>query len=197
MAVFALLSVMAYGGLRSVLESRQGLQLASERLTQLQLALLLLERDLGQASARDVRGDSGKFFAPLQSPADGYLIEFTSDGWANPLATPRSSLRRVAYSLEEKHLIRYTWPVLDRSYSVEPLSAKLIEGVTGLSLRMLDSKGEWHSDWPLPETLDSTLGWVSPRAVEVTIEGERMGRIKRLIPLPSGWFKPAEKKAGA
>ncbi len=44
MAVFALLSVMAYGGLRSVLESRQGLQLASERLTQLQLALLLLER---------------------------------------------------------------------------------------------------------------------------------------------------------
>ncbi|MES9855576.1 MAG: type II secretion system minor pseudopilin GspJ [Sedimenticola sp.] len=194
MAVFAVLSAMAYGGLQSVLQSRQGLQGASERLSRLQLALLLVERDLGQLSMRSVRVSDNKPLAAMQSPADDNLIEFTSGGWANPLAGPRSSLRRIAYGLEQQRLIRSTWAVLDRTYSMEPLSATLIEGVTELSLRMLDSKGGWHTRWPLSKAQGGDLIGASPVAVEVTIELEDMGSIRRLIPLPTGWLKPAKKK---
>jgi general secretion pathway protein J len=57
LAIFALLSVMSYGGLRSVMEQQAATELEAEQLGQLQKIYLLMQRDFEQAVPRAVRDE--------------------------------------------------------------------------------------------------------------------------------------------
>ncbi|MFP4682439.1 MAG: type II secretion system protein J, partial [Ectothiorhodospira sp.] len=69
LALFALVSLMAYGGLRSVLETRQLTDAAAHRLARLQMTVTLLGRDLEQLARRPVRDAYGDPVPPLRHGA--------------------------------------------------------------------------------------------------------------------------------
>ncbi|MCQ8131101.1 PulJ/GspJ family protein, partial [Methylomonas rivi] len=52
MAIFAIMAVMAYGGLKTVIDTRRATQAKAAQLRQLQQALYLLNEDLQQAVSR-------------------------------------------------------------------------------------------------------------------------------------------------
>lgn len=183
LAVFSLVSVMAYSGLRTVLQSKQQTDLHAQRIQQLQTAVLMMERDFSQFVSRPVRDEFGDESEALQATDYGaHQIAFTHAGYANPTAMSRSTLQRVAYGIEEERLMRFSWPMLDRAQNSEPYQVILLDGVRELSLRYYDKNGEWQSQWP-PANLDPDEAVPLPKGVEVTLALTDMGEIRRLFPL--------------
>jgi general secretion pathway protein J len=186
MAIFALLSVMAYAGLSTVLNANQILETNMQRLSEVQRSVTLLSRDIRQTINRAIRDSYGDTRQPLigatafdslGTPA----IELTRTGYANPLGTKRSFLQRVAYRVEEETLYRDSWRVLDQAQDSEADALAICYEVKSLTLRYLDQENTWHEQWPPsdPEFQGAAL----PKAVEVSLELTDWGKVVRLLPL--------------
>lgn len=187
LAVFSIMAVAAYGGLRNVLYTRAAVEVQNRRLATVQLAVYRLEQDLEQTVSRGIRDEYGEPQTALFSStlADDRLT-LTRTGWDNPLGQPRASLQRVAYRLREGRLWRLHWPVLDRGSRMEPRETLLLDRVRDFKARFLD-QGEWRDDWPPPASSSETSKPDPdrlPRAVEISLTLEDWGEITRLLPLP-------------
>jgi general secretion pathway protein J len=181
-AIFSLLSVIAYSGIRSVITSREVVDENMTRLAELQRTVLSLGDDLRQATSRGIRdeyGDQQKAFisAPLTADTGEIRLELTRAGYPNPLGTTRSNLQRVAYLVEDHTLYRLSWPNLDRAPDELPRKTALCSHIDGLSLRYLDFDRNWHEQWP---PLKSGDAGTLPQAVEITLELADWGDITRL-----------------
>ncbi|MBK8182220.1 MAG: type II secretion system minor pseudopilin GspJ [Candidatus Competibacteraceae bacterium] len=188
LAVFAIMSIAAYSGLRSVLFTRAAVEVQSQRLAAVQLTLFRIEQDIEQAIPRGIRDEYGE---PQAALFGGELtsdrLTLTRAGWDNPLGQPRANLQRVAYRFREGRLWRLHWDVLDRGGLNEPRETLLLEQVREFRIRFLD-QADWRNEWPSattgtdgdPKALDAL-----PRAVEISLTLEDWGEIIRLLPLPS------------
>jgi len=190
MSIFAVLAIMAYGGLDQVLRARDVSERVMNRVTELQMAWSLIERDLEQAMPRPIRDGFGDPQPALIGGGDT-LVELTRGGWPNPLRRPRGTMQRVAYALDGDTLQRWSWNVLDRAQDSEARKTDLIEKVESAELRFRDQDGEWGAQWPPSTTTTSAQVAVPllPSAIEMALEIEGIGRITRLF-LVSEWQAP-------
>ncbi len=178
LAIFAVLSLLAYGGLASVLDGSDLAGARATRLGELQRAVTRLADDLAQASARPVRDAYGDPLPALVA-ANGTL-ELTRGGWPNPAGQPRSSLQRIGYALEDGVLLRRVWPVLDRAPDSLPLEQRVLTGTGDFALRFLAERGgRWESAWPPAGVAAGSASL--PLAIELALEVEGFGRITRLV----------------
>jgi len=187
-AIFSLLSAMAYTGVKSMLSSRDTVDDNMTRLAELQRTALSLGNDLRQSTRRGIRDEYGDSRSPMignseASDVDGVRLELTRAGYPNPLGATRSNLQRVAYTIEDNTLYRLTWPNLDRAPDSLPHKARLLGGIDTLSLRFLDYDNNWHEQWP---PFQSQTSLALPHAVEVTLELADWGDITRLYSLAGG-----------
>lgn len=190
-AVFAVLSALAYGGLNNVLLTSSRTQVEAEKLTVLQMAMRYLQRDVDQMVNRPIRDQYGDEQPPLISAEhsdEEALISFTRAGWTNPAEQLRSTLQRVAYDYDEENeeFVRITWTALDGATEENELITTLLESVTELEFRFMDEQGDWQTAWPplqqqpQPGSDAATL----PKALEVTLTTESWGEIRRILLLP-------------
>ncbi len=182
LAIFAILSTLAYGSLRSALFNREQSLQRTEQLTKLQMAFMFISRDLEQVVNRPIRNTYGDTQQALFTPQQTYRLEFTRSGWNNPARTRRSTLQRVAYGIEDGVLMRYSWWMLDRTDEKPTLSQPLLDGVGEFELRFLDDKKEWSKAWPVLNS-GGDVPRPLPVAIEVTLELREWGRIRRLFRL--------------
>lgn len=194
LSVFAVLSVMAYGGLASVLTMREQVALSFERTAALQKGYLRLRDDFQQLRARPARDGYGDAQPALITLASG-AVEFTRSGWRNPLSQPRPALQRVSYRVDDrKRLVRESWPVLDRAQDSAPIEMAVLERVQDARWRFLEG-AQWHSDWPKPSLTADRAEAAPPAAVELTLTLEDLGEVRWLFSatnatLPAAGGKP-------
>ena len=101
LAVFSVMSVIAYGGLRTLLDARSGTERAAERLKELQMAVMLIQQDMEHMAKRSIRGEYGEKEPAFATGESGdYLIAFTRGGSINLRRKRRSGLYRVGYKFE-------------------------------------------------------------------------------------------------
>jgi len=183
LAIFGLVAVMAYGGLGTVLEQRAHTDASAQRLAALQKTYVVMQRDIEQAVARAIRDEYGDQQAPL---AAAPVFQLTRGGWSNPAGRPRSSLQRVGYDLEEQQLVRYAWPVLDRSQDSQPLQQSLADNIVSMQVRYLDAASNWQDSWPPLESgvEEAVVEPGLPAAVEVSLEHEYFGNLTWLFQMP-------------
>lgn len=182
-AVFALVGVMAYGALFSVLEARDSAQRQAERLAAVQYAVARLAGDLQQLVDRPVRAQVPIEGAPLLTPTDGVrVLTLTRGGRPNPANQARSSLARVHWAIDdEQRLVRAAQAHVDSLPGDTPQRRVVLSEVEAVELRFLDRASRWHTRWP---SLDPGAGaGALPWAVEFTLVLEDWGEIVRLIPL--------------
>lgn len=183
MAIFAVLSVLAYGALSQTLISQQVLTSRMERLQAVQRTLRIITRDFVQLAPRPVRDELGDGYDPALSTAfdSGFAVELTRGGWSNPLGLPRGTQQRAAYRLEEDELIRYHWNVLDHTLSNELIGVTLLEDVNSVAFLFMQENGEWTEQWP-PAGREGVAGFrLRPRAVQVVIDLVDEGEITRIV----------------
>ena len=187
LAVFSIMAVAAYSGLRNVLYTRAAVEEQNRRLAMVQLAVYRLEQDIEQTTPRGVRDEYGEPQGALLSGAlSDDRLTLTRAGWDNPLGQPRASLQRVAYRLRDGRLWRLHWPVLDRGGLIEPREMLLLDRVRDFRARFLD-QDDWRDDWPPPPSSNDDRKPDPdrlPRAVEISLTLEDWGEITRLLPLP-------------
>jgi len=182
-AVFALVGVMAYAALFSVLDSRDSTRRQADRLAAVQYAVSRMVDDIRQFADRPVRAQVPSEGAPLFTPTDGVrLLTLTRGGRPNPADQARSSLARVHWLLDEDdRLLRATHAHTDALPGQTPQRRVLLERVDSVELRFLDRASRWQQRWP---PLNTAAGETPlPRAVEFTLELADWGEIVRLVPL--------------
>lgn len=168
-AIFAIFAVLAYGGLDAVLKTRAAVERGQQQLAQVQKAYIRLRDDFQQVQARAVRDNYGDLRPALLANNDG-LVELTRGGWRNPLFLPRSTLQRVAYTLEDDGLHRRIWRQLDRAQDDQPQDSLLLAGVGKLEWRFLDPQGQWQNQWPPLNAVQDPNAPAQPPAPPVAAE---------------------------
>ena len=183
MAIVAIIGVMAFVRLKRVIEQQAIAREHTERWQKIQLAMRLVTQDLAQLHPRATREELGESYQPslLADPSAQFALEFSRGGWANPAGAPRGTVLRVAYDFEDDKLVRWYWGVMDRTLSTPPVRTELLDRVTNVEVRFLDTAGEWHLDWPPLERRGPQGLILRPRAVEFAIELEDLGRVYRLV----------------
>ena len=183
LAVFGVLSVVAYTALGQTLANAEMLGERMERLEAIQRTIRYLDSDLMQTAPRPVRGLLGDGYEPAirSSFASEYALEVTHGGWPNPAGLPRGTLQRSAYRIEDGELLRFHWRVLDRTINNEPIRLVLLDGVESIEFRYLTAEGEPSEQWP-PLNVASPAGLrLRPRAVEIVLRLTDEGEIRRLV----------------
>lgn len=183
LAVFGVLSVVAYMALGQTLSNADLLGERMARLEAIQRTIRYLDSDLMQAAPRPVRGLLGDGYEPAirSSFASEYALEVTHGGWTNPAGLPRGTLQRSAYRIEDDELIRYHWRVLDRTINNEPIETVLLDGVESIEFRYLTTDGEGSEQWPPANVAGPAAFRLRPRAVEVVLTLFNEGEIRRLV----------------
>jgi len=179
--IFAIMAIMAYGGLDNVMGNSEASQQALDRLKQAQHTVTILNRDLNQLVQRDIRDGYGTSQPYLMAGTDvDNIVEFTRSGRVNPGRLIRSSLQRVAYRFDEDKLVRLQWPQLDRSQEMEAKQSVLIDELDQVTIRFLDQDNQWQEQWP-PLNAPTASGTVTgPVAIEVILKLKDWGNIRRL-----------------
>ena len=180
--VLAIMITAAYAGLNAVVGVREDTRAEMQHFHNLQLAMVTLDRDLEQAIARPIRHASGDLSPGMVGGNNNVPeLRFTRNGHPNPLQLPRSGLQRIAYGVKNDNLVRYFYPVLDRTVEQDPQQQIVLKGVTALHLRFMDQFGKWHDNWPPLNVEPGQYNDIDPVAVSVTLDTKRWGKILRVI----------------
>lgn len=183
LAVFGVMSLLAYMSLGQTLSNSDMLSERMDRLQSVQRTISYLSSELLQTVPRSVRADLGNEPLPaLQSSLGSeFALQLTHGGWPNSAGVPRSTLQRTAYRIEDGELIRYHWNVLDRTVSNTPFVTVMLENIDSLTFRFLSGTDDWTDQWPPLSTGASAVSSNLPRAVEIVLALPDEGEITRVV----------------
>lgn len=186
MAIFAIVGTLALSGYTQLQRQSEYAEKRLDRTREVQRAVQSLTQDIEQAEPRAIREPLGEAKLPAVAVAVAaeYVLQLTRAGWSNTAGLPRPTLQRVGYRLDQQVMWRDHWPVLDRTLTVEPVREKLLTGVKSVTFRLMDANRNWLDHWPETQTADQAEARLRPAAIEVTIELEDWGTIRRLVELP-------------
>jgi len=181
-SIFALMGVIAFGGLGQMTRTGQAVADANERLSDLQFAVVYFNREWIQVSPRRIRNQFGDEEPNID--IDDNVITFTRSGWSNLLGQRRSTLQRVQYLLRDNKLVRRHWRSLDQGIAEQPIQTVLLDNVESMEVEFQDGNGKSIGEWPRGPGSDSESG--EPILLVFRLELPDVGEITRLLEVPKG-----------
>lgn len=168
LAIFAIMSMMAYAGLAAILDARASTVPRAQQLAELQTTLYLLNEDLSQIINRSIRDEFGKTEPAFSVGHGNEIVVFTRTvpSWSNDAGT--NSLLRVSYSLEKDVLYRQVWSLPDRTQQTEYRRRKLMT-LKSVVLTTYD---------PSTQTWEPFTGGI-PTALDLSFNLDGLGTIHR------------------
>lgn len=178
-AIFSVLSVFAYQGLRNFLTARAIVESRNDGFLRMTKCFSLLQHDLESLVARPVRDELGDALPAVEgNPNTEALLALTRHTpWA-PMARPGTDLKRIEYYFKGENLIRRTWNVLDRLPDSSYFEQALIDGVAAVDFRFYDQT-EWVEEWPRARGVGDLARLPGAISVEITFANGRA--IKRIF----------------
>jgi general secretion pathway protein J len=182
-AIFAILGTLALSGYTELQRQSEYAEQRLERMREVQRAVQTIGQDLGQIEPRPIREPLGEARLPAVLATDSveYGLQFTRAGWSNTAGIARPTLQRVGYRLDQDGLWRDHWPALDRTLALEPTRRKLLGGIRAVRFRFLAPNREWVERWPATDGPAAADDRSRPAAVEVILDLEDWGEIRRVI----------------
>lgn len=176
--VFASLSLAAYQVVNQVQRSNQQSAEKTQRLQEIQRAMIMMDSDFRQMAARQFRvngeqASQNYLFEEeylLGSESNGIL--FTRLGWLNPQQSfPRGEIVKVGYRVVQGNLERVWWRYPDTPAGQEPLYKSILTQVEEITFRFYNGSA-WQEEWKQPSQL--------PKAVEVAFTLQDYGKLTRV-----------------
>jgi general secretion pathway protein J len=189
LAIFGIVGVMALSGYTQLQKQTEYTEQRLDRTREVQRAVQTLVQDFTQLEPRPIREPIGAEYLPAVAAGESieYKVEFTRAGWSNTAGLARPTLQRVAYRVDQDGLWRDHWRVLDRTQSEQAVRVNLLQGVRSVTFRFMTATREWTDRWPAAQTVGPStvdIARTRPAAVEVTLDLEDWGEIKRIIEVP-------------
>jgi general secretion pathway protein J len=178
--IFTIISVIMTHALHNIFQTQDVTEKHAARLAELQMAMLLFSRDIEQSIERPIINTKRDIEPALIGTNKD--IAFTHSGLANPQGDlPRSTLQRVAYSLEKNNLIRQTWEVLDQAPTSKSSSRNLLNNVNKIRFDYLDYDNHYNDRWP---PANKPKAPIFPKAVKLSLELAHWGTITQVYRIP-------------
>ncbi|KTD73099.1 GspJ family T2SS minor pseudopilin variant LspJ [Legionella tucsonensis] len=187
LAVFAILATITTSVLYNAFTTRSRVNEQSERLSELQLAISLIQQDTRQIVERAIRSNEMQLLPAFIGQTN--YVEFTRDGNINPGSIEkRSTLKRVAYVCQQGALIRRTWSSLDiinqKNHEDKLLLSRLTHCHFGYLNQNLQILPEWREQ---AVTLNQSKE-PFPKAIQFNMTLQEQGEINLLFILPGALY---------
>jgi len=187
-ALLAVITTMAYRGLDSVSRSSERNLAEGEHWQGVALLFERIASDVAQPARRPVRAGAENA-APLPEWWGRGVLGAGEATGIDPTAAQLEFTRkspqgrdevRLGYRLRDEKVELLLWPMLDRAPGTRPEVYILLEGVSSLRFRHMDSSGAWQDIWPVAGVTAAL-----PRALAVEITLKDGVTLQRLFALPS------------
>lgn len=204
MLITSIVATIALTALNFSLRAKSIQTRKAERLSDLQLAYVIMQNDIEQALNRPIKDREGNiepgFWGanPIANTGETQTyLTLTRGGVNNPLwIQPQSALQRVNYVVAGNQLLRLTWQALDRAATSEPSTRILLTGIRNIDFEFIGHGAEVLDSWKTalePEDFTSseeTRMDRTPHGVRVKFEYDELGVIDWLFALPGGSNEP-------
>jgi general secretion pathway protein J len=183
-AIFGVLSGMAYRVLMVVLDGRDRIELETRKWRELSLFFTRLEQDVTAIAPRPVRDSQGTRLPAVvgnskSAAGNDAVLILTRTGFATEpggVAPPQ----RLGYRLRAGVVELLSWNGLDQGSQTAPRVSALLREITAMELRYLDRRGQWSLSWPRAEA--SAAMTAIPAGIEVSLTLASGQRVTRLLP---------------
>jgi len=182
-AIFAVLSGMAYRALTVVLDSRARIEQENRKWRDVASFFARFEQDVATVAPRPIHdARNGLMPAFVGNPTNtdanqGTLMLTRTAVAAEPGAVDPP--RRLGYRLRGGVVELLTWNALDQSPRDEPRVVAMLHDVREMGLRYLDRRGQWQTAWPpAGGAPDAAI----PTGVEIQLTLASGEQITRLLP---------------
>ncbi|OGT54721.1 MAG: type II secretion system protein GspJ [Gammaproteobacteria bacterium RIFCSPHIGHO2_12_FULL_41_15] len=187
LAIFAIIGIICATAIRHMVDMHDRISKVNQRLAEVQIALVLMQRDMQEMIDRPVLDANAHSIASILLGGNSLTFTNSSNIDLTELSS-HSNLQRISYQLAGSQLVRQVWPVLDQPDTPSPpIQQPLLTGITQLNFQLVDNKGRPQSVWPPPDT-PATEGTPMPRAVIMTLTLTDWGSIQKVIATPGGKF---------
>jgi len=177
-SIFAIIATMAFTSLTQVQQANHNTQKTMARLQEIQLAIRKFEQDASQMTLRPIRDENGNSQAALKYISqENFYLEFTRTGADASINLNQTNLLRVAYYYKNKKLYRKIWHQLDRPIDAKSESYPILSKLKSIKITFYDDNRQPLSTWLTNNGNTASL----PLAIEITMELEDLGRLRRLI----------------
>lgn len=189
-ALLALITSMAYRGLDGMSRSNERNLAEGDRWQGLALLFERIASDVAQPVRRPVRAGADNA-APLPEWWGREVLAAGEATGGDPTAAQLEFTRkspqgrdevRLGYRLNDDKVELLLWPTLDRAPASRPEVYVLLEGVSSLRFRHMDSSGAWQDIWPVPGVGSRDA---LPRALAIEITLKDGITLHRTFALPS------------
>jgi general secretion pathway protein J len=180
LTILAIVGVLIAMALRSAVNTQQRLTQKAQQLTQLQTAVLIIERDLMQIINRPILDDASQIHPAIHLRQANHEIffEFTRAGVINPFSLQnRSTMQRIQYHYDGRNLFRAFWKGLDRTKETPLETQTLLTNLKFFDIKLIKSQDKNHN--PAIVNTDQLL----PSAIELSFESDKLGRVSRFVKL--------------
>lgn len=194
MAVSAVVALLSYQSIASMVKVEQSVSEHQLAMQKLQRAIWWMEQDVIQMAPRAINDGMNGRVPALKYSQDGV---FELSRLAN-FMTPNSQngLLRVGYSVEDGSLYRLVWPVMDRVADTQPNRLRILRDVERVEWRFMDQANQWQVMWPpIADTENTNHFALLPKLVEMQLTLKNGSKIRRLFRGTEGvmpMFLPAE-----
>ena len=176
LAIFALVSAMAFSGLTTMLDTRLRVTQEGKKWQDLSRLYARLQQDLSSLANRPIRNTWGtEEPALLGDPhpigENAALLALTRMGLAGQTGKLQG-LQRFAYRLRGDKIEMLSWSSLDQAPRMHPNVDELLSGVSSLQANYLDAHGVWQDHLPL--TNQPAIPPVAVKFILALTTGERI-----------------------
>ena len=168
LAIFAVMSMIAYAGLAAMLDARASTVPRAQQLAQLQTTLYLLNEDLSQVIKRPIRDQLGSSEPAFSIGRGNEILVFTRTVPSWLANSSETNLLRVSYSLEKEALYRRVWTIPDRTQQTEYRRRKLLV-TQGVTIKGFSAK---------TKTWGEIVGEI-PQALDISFKLDGLGSVHR------------------
>ena len=186
LSIFAVLSIIGYKGISSLIQTKERVQIEDDKWQQLILFFDRFELDIKQSvnrpiTTRDNTIEPAWLARPTFAGEDGAQLVFSRFG------DPEQSgflmdTRRVGYRLHDGALELLIWPSLDVAPASKPEVFKVLPHVAQIAFSYLAEDGRWLNVWPVV-TAGSQQKSFAPAAVQLAIKLESGETVTRIFAL--------------
>lgn len=191
LSIFALLSIIGYKGVSSLIQTKERVQVEDSKWQQLILFFDRFELDVKQSVNRPIRTredtvEPAWLGRPSFSGQDGAQLLLSRFG------DPEQSgflmdTRRIGYRLHDGAIELLIWPSLDVAPSAKPEVFKVLPHVTQLTFSYLSADGRWLNAWPespvVSQAATAQQKSFAPSAVQLMVKLETGEVVTRIFAL--------------
>lgn len=186
LSIFAVLSVVGYKGLSSLIQTKERVAAEDDKWQQIILFFNRVELDVKQCVNRPIRGRDGTL-EPAWLGQPTYVGEYDAQ-----LAFSRfgdleqtsflMDTRRIAYRLHDDAVELLIWPSLDAAPNAKPEVFKVLPHVAQITFSYLTHDGRLVNMWPENLAVSDTK-YFAPLGLKISIKLDSGELVSRLFAL--------------